>query len=151
MTGMRALQRSSIDTFVVQNIRVTVERVSTRAVKVAPEMHAAVYHVFLATWTAFMAIFWLTFASSSQTLFLLTFISIYAAVFFGLPVWMNRKGRFMECGQGSFREFLRGRVATIDGSVTGWEALVQVILVPACLSVGGVFIAFIINASRASS
>jgi hypothetical protein len=63
---------------------------------------------------------------------------------------MNRKGRYMPCGHGDFGDFLRGRVATIDGSVTGLEALVQVVLVPACLVIGGVVIAFIINASRFS-
>jgi hypothetical protein len=150
MRTIQELQRTGIDTFVGPNFEVTVEAAARSAAKIAPDMHAGVYKVFFAAWTVFMGIFWVTFAPSSQTLFLLAFISIYALVFFGLPVWMNRKGRFMECGHGDFGDFLRGRVATIDGSVSGWEALIQVVWVPACLSVGGIVIGFIINASRFS-
>ena len=150
MSTMQALHKAQVDHFVVGTIAVEIRTEAQAPAQSAvwPELHAGVYKVFFATWAAFMGIFWLTFAPSAQTLFLLTFISIYAVIFFGLPVWMNRKGRFMPCGHGDFGDFLRGRVATIDGSVSGWEALTQVILVPVCLTVGAVAIALIINASR---
>jgi hypothetical protein len=51
---------------------------------------------------------------------------------------------------GSLLTFLRGTVQTIDGPVKGFDALVQVILVPACLSLGGVAIGVIVTLARAS-
>ena len=48
----------------------------------------------------------------------------------------------------SLSTFLRGRFDTIDGSISGLDALVQVIVVPACLTLGGIAIGFIIHAAR---
>ena len=92
----------------------------------------------------------MTFLSSPQTVFLLGFISIFAVIGFGVTVVMNRMGKYLPGTTGTLADFLNGRVATADGSVKGSEALIQVILVPACLSVGGVAIGLIITASRFS-
>ena len=150
MSTLQALRKAQMENLAVidRTAPAVSETVPAVQAKVWPEMHAGVYWALLGTWAAFMSIFWVTFESSSQELFLLTFITIYAAVFFGLPIWMNRKGQYMPCTLCGFGDFLRGRVATIDGSITGLEALIQVILVPACLAIGGVAIGFIIHASR---
>jgi hypothetical protein len=118
--------------------------------RVHSEMHLGVYTALLGCWTAFFSLFWMTFLASPQTVFLMGFIMIFSVVAFGLPAIMNRTGKYLPGTNGTLGEFLASRVATIDGSVKGSEALIQVILVPACLTVGGVAIGLIITASRFS-
>jgi hypothetical protein len=118
--------------------------------RIHAEMHLGVYTVLLGTWAAFFSLFWMTFLASPQTVFLMGFILIFAVVAFGLPAIMNRTGKYLPGTQGTLGDFLKSRVATADGSVTGSEALIQVILVPACLTAGGVAIGLIISASRFS-
>jgi hypothetical protein len=45
-------------------------------------------------------------------------------------------------------DFLRARVDTLYGPVNGFEALVQVILVPAALILGGTAMSFAIQSAR---
>ncbi len=118
--------------------------------RIHAEMHLGVYTALLGCWAAFLSLFWMTFMGNSQTVFLMAFILAFTIVAFGLPVVMNRTGKYLPGTEGTLGDFLKSRVATIDGSVTGMEALIQVILVPACLTVGGVAIGFIITASRFS-
>lgn len=118
--------------------------------RIHADMHLGVYTSLLSIWAAFLSLFWMTFYISAQTDFLMGFILLFAIVAFGLPAIMNRTGHFLPGTTGSFRDFLNCRVATIDGSVRGIDALIQVILVPACLTVGGIVIAFIIATSRFS-
>ena len=47
-----------------------------------------------------------------------------------------------------FFSFLSGRVDTIYGPVRAGEALLQVILVPLCLGIGGIVIGLIIQSAR---
>ncbi len=133
-------------------VRDMVERHNTDAVRsrIHAEMHLGVYTALLGCWAAFLSLFWMTFTGNSQTVFLMAFTLAFTIVAFGLPVVMNRTGKYLPGTQGTLGDFLKSRVATIDGSVTGKEALIQVILVPACLTVGGVAIGFIITASRFS-
>jgi hypothetical protein len=44
--------------------------------------------------------------------------------------------------------FLRQPFATLNGTMRGGEALLQVVLVPLCLIAGGIAIGFIIRAAR---
>jgi len=46
--------------------------------------------------------------------------------------------------------FLREPFATIDGVMSGAEALLQVVLVPLCLTGGGIAIGIIIHAARSA-
>jgi hypothetical protein len=133
-------------------VRDMVERHHADAVpsRIHADMHLGVYTALLGSWATFISLFWMTFAGNSQTVFLMTFILAFTLVAFGLPVVMNRTGKYLPGTQGTLGDFLKSRVATIDGSVTGIEALIQVILVPACLAVGGVAIGLIITASRFS-
>jgi hypothetical protein len=115
------------------------------------DIHPGVYRALIGTWAAFMSLFWIVFASSPYTVYLLMVITLYGVGFFGLPVIMNRMGEITPKAAASFSDFLHGTMETAGGLVSGVEALIQVILVPACLSVGGVFIAFIIVAARAGA
>ena len=131
-------------------VREAAERHDAVSTRIHAEMHHGVYTALLGCWAAFLSLFWMTFVASAHTDFLMGFILLFTAVAFGLPVVMNRTGKYLPGTQGTLGDFLKSRVATIDGSVTGMEALIQVILVPACLAVGGVAIGLIITASRFS-
>jgi hypothetical protein len=75
--------------------------------------------------------------------------TFYALMFFGVPTVMSRMAPTRPRA-GSLGSFLRGRFATIDGPISGSDALLQVILVPVALGLGGTAIGFIIHAARAA-
>ena len=112
------------------------------------DMHLGIYGVALGCWVTFLALFWITFSVSGNALFMLTVCTFYAFMFFSVPVVLTRLMPDKRPSRGSLLRFLRGKFETIDGPISGFEALVQVILVPACLIVGGTAIGFIIHAAR---
>lgn len=114
------------------------------------DMHLGVYAIALACWATFLALFWITFSVSGSARFMLTICLVYAAVFFSVPVILTRLMPEKRPSRGSLFSFLKGTIQTIDGPVKGVDALVQVILVPACLTVGGIAIGIIITLARAS-
>lgn len=112
-------------------------------------MHPHVYRIALGFWVVFLAIFWATFWVSANALFMVVISTFYAIMFFGVPYAMLRQVPGRTQAKGPLRVFLEQPFATIDGTIRGYEALVQVILVPACLIVGGTAIGFIIHSARA--
>jgi hypothetical protein len=111
-------------------------------------MHPSVYRIALGIWIVFMAIFWATFWVSANALFMVVVSTFYAVMFFGVPYMMLRQVPGRTKASGSLRSFLEQPFATIDGAISGYEALLQVILVPACLILGGTAIGFIIHSAR---
>lgn len=112
------------------------------------DMHKGVYLTALGCWAAFLSVFWITFSASGNALFMIVISTVYAAVFFSVPVILTRLVPEAMPVKGAFRSFLEGQFSTIDGSIRGIDALVQVIVVPACLAIGGVAIGFAIHAAR---
>ena len=112
-------------------------------------MHPHVYRIALGFWVVFLAIFWATFWVSANALFMVVISTFYAVMFFGVPYVMLRQVPGRTEAKGPLRNFLREPFGTIDGAISGYEALVQVILVPACLILGGTAIGFIIHSARA--
>lgn len=111
-------------------------------------MHPNVYRIALGIWIVFLAIFWATFWVSANALFMVVVSTFYAVMFFGVPYMMLRQVPGRTKASGSLRVFLEQPFATIDGAINGYEALLQVILVPACLILGGTAIGFIIHSAR---
>ena len=111
-------------------------------------MHRGVYKVALSCWAGFLAVFWVTFWMSANALFMVAIGTFYALMFFGVPVIMSRMAPTRP-RPGSLAGFLRGRFATIDGPISGLDALLQVILVPVALGLGGIAIGIIIHMARA--
>jgi len=112
------------------------------------DMHPGIYKIAVLSWAAFMSIFWVTFWADAYATFMVAVCTVYAVMFFGVPYVMSRltpKANIVDHG---LLHFLRNRVDTIYGPVNSLEALVQVILVPAALSLGGVAMSFIIHAAR---
>lgn len=113
------------------------------------DLTPSVYAALVLCWMAFMSIFFVTFARSPFTLFMLVLCSVYAAMFFGVPIAMNRIGARESWSDPGISAFVRAKVDTLYGPVNGFEALVQVVLVPACLTIGGIGIALAAASARA--
>jgi len=114
------------------------------------DMHPGVYTTALFTWAAFMAVFWLTFWMSGNALFMVTIGTAYAIMFFGVPYMMSRVSPSQKLPEHGLVHFLRGKVDTLYGPMSSIEALIQVVLVPAALTLGGIAIAFAIHSAKAA-
>jgi hypothetical protein len=110
-------------------------------------MHPGVYKIAVLSWALFIGIFWLTFWQDANALFMVAASTAYAVVFFGVPTIMSRCVP-KAAVEGGLMDFLRARVDTLYGPVNGFEALVQVILVPAALILGGTAMSFAIQSAR---
>jgi hypothetical protein len=112
-------------------------------------MHPHVYRIALGCWVVFLSIFWMTFWFSANALFMVVVGTFYATVFFGVPYMMLRQMPGGLEKRGSLVTFLDLPFATNSGTIHGYEALLQVILVPVCLILGGTVIGFIIHWAKA--
>ena len=115
---------------------------------VRKQMHPGVYKLALLCWVMLLAVFWITFAMSAHATFMVAIGTLYAIVFFGLPFLMSRIAGISTTASISLRDFVDGRFDTLYGPIGGLEALLQVILVPLSLSIGGIAIGFIIHAAK---
>lgn len=116
---------------------------------VRAKMHPGVHKVAFACWVAFLCIFWLTFFISANALFMVVISTVHAVVFFGVPWIMNRMAPKPPAPASDLTSFLTERVETLYGPIGGFEALLQVIIVPLSLTIGGIAIALIIHWARA--
>ena len=95
-----------------------------------------------------MSVFWVTFAESPNAAFMVGICTALGVMFFGVPIVLNRLAYRQPWSGPKLGAFLRGRVQTLYGPVEGLDALVQVVVVPACLTIGAIAISFIINLDR---
>jgi hypothetical protein len=112
-------------------------------------MHPHIYRIALGCWICLLALFWATFWTSSNALFQVVIGTVYAVVFFGVPYEMSRIYRGKRTADKSLRQFLGEPFRTRTGTMRGHEVLLQVVLVPVSLLLGGSAIALIIHAARA--
>jgi len=113
-------------------------------------MHPHVYRIALVCWACLLAVFWATFWVSSNALFQVVIGTVYAVVFFGVPYEMSRIFPGKRTADKSLWQFLEEPFRTRTGTMRGYEALLQVILVPVALTIGGAAIGIIIHAARAA-
>ena len=111
-------------------------------------MHPHVYRIALACWACFLAVFWATFWVSSNALFQVVIGTVYAVMFFGVPYEMSRIYPGKRTANRTIWQFLVAPFATRTGTMRGYEALLQVILVPVLLTIGGTAIGVIIHVAR---
>jgi hypothetical protein len=119
-----------------------------RLVACRKDMHPGVYKLAVICWAALLGVFWVTFSGSASALFMVAIGTVYAVMFFGVPFLMSRIGGFSSRSPLSLADFVDGRFDTIDGPIGGGEALLQVILVPFALGIGGAAIGIIIHLAR---
>lgn len=126
-----------------------VRRAHTLSTTCYEQMHPGVYRVAFACWMGLLGLFVLTFFSSANALFMVVIDCVYAAMFFGIPWIFHRITPKTETHPRDFFSFLSGRFDTIYGPIRASEALLQVILVPLALGIGGIAISLIIQSARA--
>ncbi|HEY4344807.1 MAG TPA: hypothetical protein VGN05_10705 [Parvibaculum sp.] len=118
----------------------------------APDLHPGVYVAALAGWVWLFGAFWATFGGEAEGAMMLGVDMVFLAVFFGTPWLLKRTAdRFLDRRDeaGGFLDFLNMEMETLTGHVSGWSALIQVIIVPVALALGMTAIGFIIAAARA--
>jgi len=120
------------------------------AKKIQSVMDPRIYKIALVCWIGFLSVFWLTFWMSANALFMVVVSTVYAVMFFGVPYEMSRIYPGPRRGGRSFWSFMRKPFQTRTGVMQGYEVLLQVILVPVLLTIGGTAIGIIIHLARAA-
>jgi hypothetical protein len=141
-----SLPRGNVET---RDVRpVPGRKIVAMAAPVEVVMHPHVYRIALLCWVGLLFIFWVTFWVSSNALFMVAIGTVYAVVFFGVPYEMSRIFPGKRTSDKPLWTFLEEPFRTRTGTMKGYEVLLQVILVPLCLVIGGTCIGFIIRAAR---
>jgi hypothetical protein len=125
-------------------------RATAVAAPIESVMHPHVYRIALACWICLLAVFWTTFWVSSNALFQVVIGTVYAVIFFGVPYEMSRIYPGKRSPDKSIWQFMKQPFRTRTGTMRGYEALLQVILVPVALTLGGSVIGMIIHAARSA-
>jgi len=113
-------------------------------------MHPHVYRIALVCWMCFLTVFWVTFWVSSNALFQVAIGTVYAVMFFGIPYEMSRIFPRDHSARKTIWQFLKEPFGVRTGTMQGYEALLQVVLVPVLLTIGGTAIGFIIRSARSA-
>jgi hypothetical protein len=141
------LPEAQVESFVYRSIEYAAEIPAVAPPAIRQELHPGVYAAFILCWAALFGIFALTFSGSLFTLFMIAVGALTGFMYFAVPTLANSVRPREEAGV-QFADFLPGEFDTLTGPVSGAEALIHVILVPAALSVGAVAIAAIVTAAR---
>ncbi|MEM7427937.1 MAG: hypothetical protein AAF441_17730 [Pseudomonadota bacterium] len=96
-------------------------------------MHAGVYRWLLVLNIAILLIAWGTFQEAWEALFMIVVCAAYVAMYFGTPYAMLRAAKIDLRDSVTFREFLNAPFETCTGRIKGWEAAIQVCLIPASI------------------
>lgn len=121
----------------------------THNLPIATQLPLGVQAVAVIGYAAIFVILWITFGSDRGSAFMVGVSTFFALVFFGVPYLMDRVAQ--KHGQQTvptLKEFLAGDFDTWTGRISGWEALIQVALVPVALAFGSLALATIIILSR---
>jgi len=115
------------------------------------DIHAGVFVLMLLAWFWLLVAFWLTFGWELEGGFMVAVSTVYMAMFFGVPLAMIKVAKAHTPHQPdrrSFGDFLRAYVQTATGRMEGWEAAIQILLVPVGLALCISGIAFAVIAAR---
>ena len=89
----------------------------------------------LGSYAAMVALMWLTFARTGEGLFVMLIVTLVFAAFVALPLTLLRLARRESAAEpASPREYLERSTDTLTGPLNGRAALVQIIVVPALLT-----------------
>jgi len=113
-------------------------------------MHPGVYKAAMLCWVGFLLVFWVTFWMSAEALFMVAIGTVYGIMAIGIPYVLSRVGPERPAPTFDLREFTNRKFNTLYGQVEGLDALLQVIMVPLLLSLGGIAIGIAIHAARAA-
>jgi hypothetical protein len=115
------------------------------------DLPPCIHGLTLGVWAAFFLVLWVTFWSSGNALFMIAVSTAYGAMFFGVPAVMGRMHPGRPRTHSALVRFLEGRFDTLYGPVKGIDAVLQIIIVPAAITLGAVAIGIIISLARTGS
>ncbi|MCW5696405.1 MAG: hypothetical protein KIS96_06665 [Bauldia sp.] len=124
-----------------QTARRTVARPAHRVfVHATDRMHPGVFGLAVGSYAALLAVFWLFFTTGVDMAINLVICTVYLAMYLGVPLIMARiASRAAATSEpGRLSAFLRGGLETASGTLSGWSAMTQVLIVPVSLAVGAV-------------
>lgn len=98
-------------------------------------VHPAALGSLVGLYAVMLLSFWVSFARSGPAALVLTVVTVLMIMYFSLIVGGIILADSAVAGevQRSFAEFLRGRVDILTGPISGGQAMVQLLLMPACL------------------
>ena len=98
-------------------------------------LHPAALSGLVGLYAVMLLSFWVSFARSGPAALVLTVVTVLMIMYFSLVVGGIILADSTASGevQRSFAEFLRGRVDILTGPISGRQAMVQLLLMPACL------------------
>lgn len=101
-------------------------------------MHPRVFGLAVASYGSMLIVLWLLFLSGADMAVTLFVCTAYFAMYFGVPIAMYRLAVKADrpSPSGSLAVFLRGGLETVSGTLSGWSALTQVLVVPVSLTFG---------------
>ena len=110
-------------------------RALLRTTETAPndQMHSGVFCLLAALNVAILALAWTIFSDSWEAKFMIVVCAFYVLMYFGTPYFMLRMGKVNLEDRMSWSRFLRSPFSTLTGTIKGWEAAVQVCLIPAAI------------------
>ena len=96
-------------------------------------MHTGVYRWLAATNGGTLLLAWGMFRDAGEALFMIAICAVYVAMYFGTPWAMARAAKIDLRETRSLGDFLNKPFETCTGKIKGWEAMVQVCLIPASI------------------
>lgn len=106
----------------------------SRERKTNSSLHAGVFKALAFINAGILGVFWLTFRGNSEALFMVAISAVYLGAYLGTPFLLSRVGGRIDPVQSKpFAQFLEEPFETWTGAVSGREALLQIVLVPAAI------------------
>lgn len=106
------------------------------------ELPAAVYGAILAGFALMLAVAWLAFGGALETGLDLVVVTVLCIVFLALPIILHSAAR-AQMEHTGLRQFLSARIDTATGPVSGREASIEILLIPAALALAAIAIGIV--------
>ncbi len=112
-------------------------------------VHPATLGLLVGVYAAMLLTFWTFFARDAATALVLTVVSVFMILYFGLIAGGIVLSDTPAPGEPlrSFSEFIKGPVDILTGTITGREAAIQMLFLPACMAVLATIIGIIARVS----
>ena len=99
------------------------------------EVPLAVYATIVTAYTSILATAWMDFARSMESAWLATVGIIVGVVVLGIHLALRHTNHGpLLPGRRGLDEFLHSEIDTATGRLRGWEAYVQILIIPVCLA-----------------
>ncbi len=122
---------------------------NTSPVAAKNSVHKGVFKALAAVNAGVLGVFWWTFRGDAEALFMVAISAAYLAAYMGTPLLLSRiGGRIDPIQTKPFDAFLNDPFETWTGTVTGREAMIQILMVPVAILLAVIGMSFMIELSR---